>query len=249
MFNKLINTTKKRMAFLILLFLILLLPIPCIWLYFNFTNNTTILHNNPKNITVIPITAKINSRIIEINVDDGTKIKKGMILARLDDSNLQSQLKKAQQNLLDAKADLQAAQTPHSPAEQNTLVTKVDESVTAAEKARADFDSASALYQKNLIDKAQLDTKQQELTTAQNKLTAAEQNYKHSTIGNRPEDITYYERKKNEAMNQVNSLYTQINDTVIRASSNGIVNIKNAQVGQQVHPDLTLFNIVVFKEI
>ena len=52
------------------------------------------------------LSPKITSRITELNVTEGTKVKKGDVIARLDSTDLDAQLAEAKANWVNAQADL-----------------------------------------------------------------------------------------------------------------------------------------------
>ncbi len=53
------------------------------------------------------LSPKITSRIVELNVTEGTRVKKGDVIARLDSTDLDAQLAEAKANWTNAEAELQ----------------------------------------------------------------------------------------------------------------------------------------------
>ena len=53
------------------------------------------------------LSPKITSRIIELNVTEGTRVKKGDVIARLDSTDLDAQLAEARANWVNAQAELE----------------------------------------------------------------------------------------------------------------------------------------------
>ncbi|HHB90068.1 MAG TPA: HlyD family efflux transporter periplasmic adaptor subunit [Anaerolineae bacterium] len=88
----------------------------------------------------VKLSFKGTGKVADILVDIGDPVKKGQILARLEDDELQLQLKQAQANLKMAEANLAKAKTPPD-----------DSDIAAAraqlESARAQADAARAAYQ------------------------------------------------------------------------------------------------------
>ncbi len=52
------------------------------------------------------LSPKITSRIVELNVTEGTRVKKGDVIARLDSTDLDAQLAEAKANWINAQAEL-----------------------------------------------------------------------------------------------------------------------------------------------
>jgi HlyD family secretion protein len=57
------------------------------------------------------LSPKITSRITELNVTEGTRVKKGDVIARLDSTDLDAQLAEAKANWVNAQAELKRQQT------------------------------------------------------------------------------------------------------------------------------------------
>jgi len=91
------------------------------------------------------LSPKITSRIIELNVTEGSRVKKGEIIARLDDTDLNAQLAEASANWVNAKAELERQQSLY---QQGLSPKSVLDAAVASERATR----ARADYVKALID-------------------------------------------------------------------------------------------------
>ena len=60
------------------------------------------------------LSPKITSRITELNVTEGTRVKKGDVIARLDSTDLDAQLAEARANWINAQAELDRQKALHS---------------------------------------------------------------------------------------------------------------------------------------
>ena len=89
------------------------------------------------------LSPKITSRITELNVTEGSKVKKGDVIARLDHTDLDAQLADAQASWINAKAELarQQALTTDGLATKSTL----DAAVASEASMRAKMDYVRAL--------------------------------------------------------------------------------------------------------
>jgi HlyD family secretion protein len=59
------------------------------------------------------LSPKITSRIVELNVTEGTRVKKGDVIARLDSTDLDAQLAEAKANWVNAQAELDRQKALH----------------------------------------------------------------------------------------------------------------------------------------
>jgi HlyD family secretion protein len=91
------------------------------------------------------LSPKITSRITELNVTEGSRVKTGEIIARLDDTDLNAQLAEANANWVNAKAELERQQ---SLFQQGLSPKSVLDAAVASERATR----ARADYVKALID-------------------------------------------------------------------------------------------------
>ncbi len=91
------------------------------------------------------LSPKITSRITELNVTEGSRVRKNEVIARLDDTDLNAQLAEANANWVNAKAELARQQSLYDQglAPRSTL-----DAAVASEKATR----ARADYVKALID-------------------------------------------------------------------------------------------------
>jgi RND family efflux transporter MFP subunit len=60
------------------------------------------------------LSPKITSRITELNVTEGTRVKKGDVIARLDSTDLDAQLAEAKANWINAQAELERQKNLHA---------------------------------------------------------------------------------------------------------------------------------------
>ncbi len=127
----------------------------------------------------VKLTFKGAGKVQEILVDIGDPVKKGQVLARLEDDELQLQLKQAQTNLKMAKANLAKAKTP--PDE-----TDIAAAQAQLESARAQAEAARAAYKALLAGPtpAQRQVAEAQLKRAEAALKHAQQAY--DQIANQP---------------------------------------------------------------
>ena len=84
---------------------------------------------------MMPIAPRTGARLAEINVDEGSTVRKGQVLARLDDADLDSTVEELQARANYAKAQYERI---------DNLVNKGFMSRAEVDRARADLDAANA---------------------------------------------------------------------------------------------------------
>ncbi|MCE5228157.1 efflux RND transporter periplasmic adaptor subunit [bacterium] len=170
---------------------------------------------------LIDVGAQVAGRIIEFGKDEdgkeidyGSRLKKGMILARIDDSTYKSQLKMSEASLNSAKANL-----ARSEADMGQLKAKLNQAQRDWERAQrlgpsdalaqSSYDAYKSAYesaQANLeVGKAAIKQAEAQVTQSQAQLDLARQNMGYCTILS-PVDGVIIDRRVNIGQTVVASL-------------------------------------------
>lgn len=158
------------------------------------------------------VTTKATGRLLELHVREGSRVKSGELLARLDGADVQAQLAVAQAGLGQAQALAQQALALQRQAE-------VELANAQAEAARA-----KALQKQGFISDQALDTAQRRLDAARAGLAAAQAGSEQGRSG-------VAQARAQLGLQQVNAGFTEI-----RAPFEGVVLAKNANVGDLITP-------------
>ena len=113
----------------------------------------------PKNYINIGTNAMSPSRIIEIAVVEGQKVKKGQLLARLESVQPEAEVAAQRASLSSSEAESAAAKASLNASEQNLRTAKasVDRAKAELERARVAFDRARLLHEEKLISQQEFD--------------------------------------------------------------------------------------------
>ena len=180
------------------------------------------------------ISFKVQGRVIELPVEEGQSVERGALLARLDDadykqrvrideasvsvrqSNLaltlagtrEQEIKAAQQNMIDAQADMQ--------------------------QKKVDFDRAQRLFGEDAISAQDRDLADTALKRSQAAYQAAQQKYNEAAEGSRKEDIAIAQANLKEASANLGMSRVNLDYTVLRAPTSGIITVRQAELGEVV---------------
>ncbi len=182
------------------------------------------------------VSFKVQGRIVELPVEEGQWVETGALLARLDDadykqkvridqanvrvrqSNLaltlagtrQQEIKAAQQTMLDAQADLQQKQI--------------------------DYERAQKLFGEDAISAQDRDLADTALKRSHAAFQAAEQRYNEAVEGSRKEDIAIAQANLREAYANLGMSRVNLDYTILRAPSAGVITVRQAELGEVVVP-------------
>jgi HlyD family secretion protein len=236
----------------------------------------------------INVSPKSSGVLKKLLVKEGDIVKQGQILAMMDDSDLQGQLKQAQgqlaqqqanlqklmagnrpqdiaqaQGALDeAKANLQKAIAGNRPQDIGQAEARLRSSQAALSKAEDNFRRNQQLYKSGAISlqtlnqtRADRDSALGEVAQAQQALALQKAGSRTEDIaqaravvsqkqqalsllqaGSRIEDINQAKAQVTAASGSLQTIQTQINDTIIRAPFDGVVTQKFADPGAFVTP-------------
>ena len=228
---------KRRISILIVLAALI---VAGVYLYPRFTKdsksqNELVLSGNIEAHESL-VSFKVQGRIVDLPAEEGQSVQAGALLARLDiddyrqrvlideanvrvrQSNLaltlagtrEQEIKAAQQAMLDAQADMQ--------------------------QKKLDYDRAQRLFSEDAISAQDRDLADTALKRAQATFQAAEQKYNEALEGSRKEDIAIAQANLKEASANLGMSRVNLDYTVLRAPTAGVITVRQAELGEVVVP-------------
>jgi HlyD family secretion protein len=186
--------------------------------------------------TVINVSPKNQGILKRLLVDEGDYVRQGQPIAYMDDSNLRGQLIQEQGKLAQAEANLRKLIAGNRTQD-------IDQAQARLATARAALKIAEDEYQRNqplkdagAISQLVLNQKRAARDSAQGEVEAARQALSLQRAGSRQEDIDQARAEVTFARGSLQTVQTQIDDTVIRAAFSGLVLRKYADPGAFVTP-------------
>lgn len=158
--------------------------------------------------TEVQIATKIPGRLAEVRVDEGDKVLKGQLLARIDTRTLEAQRSQAEAEVLRAKENFAAA-------EANVQLRQSENLLASQELKRT-----QELYRRGFASAQLIDQQQARQNTGNAAVTAAQAqvNAVKAAIG--------------AAQAQVAQLTSEIEDSSLRAPIDGIIQLRLAEPGE-----------------
>jgi RND family efflux transporter MFP subunit len=163
---------------------------------------------------------KVAGRLAEITVDLGTRVKKGQVIGRLDQSDFKLRVEQAEASLQQARARLGLSPTGSDEKVDPQQTAVVRQARAMMDDARLTRDRSVKLAQQELIARAQLDT-------AEAALQVAEGRYQDALEEVRNRQAVIAQRRS-----ELDLARQQLTDTVILSPLEGVVSLKQASVGE-----------------
>lgn len=184
----------------------------------------------------VNVSPKSSGILKELLVKEGDRVERGQILAEMDSSSLEGQLTQAQGQVASAAASLQRVRTGN----RNQDIAQAEARLRDAQAALRQTDQVlrqnQQLFNTGAISQREYNTSLADRDRAIAQVNVAKQALSLQQAGSRPEDIAQAEAEVIRAKGQLQTVQSQINDTVIRAPFNGVVTRKFADPGSFVTP-------------
>jgi HlyD family secretion protein len=194
-------------------------------------------------ITETNVGFKIPGRVIEIPVDEGSVVKEGDVLARLDGAELFSVVAQNRASMQEASARLSELKEGSRTQEIEQAKSNVIAQEAELQRVKQDYERADVLYKNGAISKAQFDTAKSayDVRTAMHK--SAQEALSLAREGARKGDIKIGEYRVEQAKAMLAATETRAKDTIIYAPIAGVVLRKNVEVGETVGQGIPVFTI------
>jgi HlyD family secretion protein len=178
----------------------------------------------------VNIKAKTNGSVLEILVKEGQAVKRGDLLARIDNPMVSFDLKRGQ-------ADLSAANAHAGENAPQLAALRAQADAIGADlaTARADLARTESLLRSGSVAQAELDRARSRVLQLEGQLGANQAQQRALRI-----DLTANAARQAAA---VQSLATRVADTEVRAPIDGVVLSKGVEIGEVVAVNQTLFKV------
>jgi HlyD family secretion protein len=179
---------------------------------------------------------KVPGRIVELPVEEGQQVAQGALLARLDDADLKQRIRidEATVGVRESNLALTLAGTRQQEvkAAQQTMI---DAEADLAQK-KLDNERTQKLFAKDEVSAQERDLAATALQRSEAIFKAAQQRYSEAVEGSRKEDIAIARANLNQAGASLGLSQVNLNYSILRAPSAGVVTVRQAELGEVVAP-------------
>ncbi|MGB7592222.1 MAG: efflux RND transporter periplasmic adaptor subunit, partial [Terriglobia bacterium] len=182
------------------------------------------------------VSFKVTGRIIALPVEEGMTLKSGDLLARLDSDDYRQQV--AEDESAIAVRDRQLALGLAGSRTQDIESAKLAalDAQADLEQKKKDYARYQALYEKDEIPGQTRDLAATNVTRAQATYDRAQQIYNELVEGTRKEELAVEHSNVHQADQNLRMSRIRLTYTVLRAPFNGVVLVRQAELGEVVSP-------------
>jgi HlyD family secretion protein len=183
----------------------------------------------------IKLASRVVGRLREVAVNDGDPIRKGQVVAVLENDDLQAQVEQARANILRAQAALEKLKNGARPEERAASQAAMNEAQAAADNARQNYERSQKLYREGgIISQSVLDQAERDAKMAQARLESARENYKLIMAPPRAEDVAADQAELDLARAQLAQAQDNYNNTFVRSPVDGVVVKRYMNPGESI---------------
>jgi HlyD family secretion protein len=189
-----------------------------------------------------------SERITEVLVEEGDKVARGQVLARLDTGRLKPQEAAAEAEVEAQQAVVQRLHNGSRPeeiaqAQANVVLAKADQ-VNAEQQWRR-LAALAGLTTGRAISQEDIDDARAALDTAQARLEVAQKSLELSRIGPRSEDIAQGEAMLRFNQSQLELLRRQLADAELVSPCDAVVRSRLLEPGEMITPQRPVFDLAI----
>jgi HlyD family secretion protein len=184
----------------------------------------------------VNVSPKASGILKQLLVKEGDAVEQGQILAYMDDSNLQGQLRQAQGDLAAAEANREKVSAGNRQEDTAQAKAKLQDVQFVLRQAEADLQRNQSLSEAGAISRQAFDVALTARDRAQAQVTQAQEAFDLSRVGARSEDIDQAQAQVTAQQGAMQTIQANLNDMVLRAPFSGVVSRKFADPGAFVTP-------------
>lgn len=191
----------------------------------------------------------ISGRIEKVFVKEGDFAKKGDLLIKLDNRDIQAKLKEAEGELKVAEAKFEEVASGSRKEEIKKADAALDARIADMELARANLERYERLYKEGLVQKALLDEKENIFKVAKARVKEAEEEKILLEKGPKKETLKFYEDSAQKARSTVEYYERLLEKTIIKSPITGKIINKYLEEGETVIPETPILTVADVENI
>ncbi len=189
-----------------------------------------------------------NERIAQVLAQEGDRVKRGQVLARLDTSRLAPQVAKAEADVAAQQQVVDRLHHGNRPEEIDQVRANVDAARADALNNRAQYERLRGVSEKSAgraLSRQDLDAGKAAVDAAEAKLIVTQKALVIEMAGPRKEDVAQAEAQLRAEQAQLALLRQQWNDAELLAPLDAVVRSRIVEPGEMASPQKTAFTLAI----
>ena len=182
------------------------------------------------------VSFKVTGRIVALPVEEGMSLKSGDLLARLDSDDYRQQVAEDESTIHVRNRQLALGLAGSRTQDIEAAKLAVLDAQADLEQKKKDYARYQALYEKDEIPGQTRDLAATNVTRAQATYDRAQQIYSELEEGTRKEELAVERSNVQQADQNLQMSRIRLAYTVLRAPFNGVVLVRQAELGEVVSP-------------
>ena len=188
----------------------------------------------------IKIGSELSGRLKVVNVEEGDAIRRGQVLAELENADYRAKVESARANVIAKQAVLRKVINGARRQERDEAWSSVNEAKAVTENAKSELRRRQELFSAGVVSREELERYAREADVAQAKYEAAVQQHALVDDRAREEDQSFAEADLQLAQAQLDEAQARYDKTFIRSPIDGTVLRKHHRSGESVSNSSTV---------
>jgi RND family efflux transporter MFP subunit len=192
----------------------------------------------------VDLAFQVDGPLIELPVDEGQRVKRGDLIARIDPRDFEVTLERAEGRLSNAEAQLKAMRQAR-PEDIRRMEANLAKADAAVKLAQAEYDRIVRIKQADpgAVSQGMLDRATERKERAEAELRAAKEELGIGKVGARPEDIQAQEAQIKSLAAARDYAKLKLSYTYLRAPFNGVISRRYVDNFQEIRAKETIVSL------
>jgi HlyD family secretion protein len=189
-----------------------------------------------------------SERIADVLVQEGERVRRGQVLARLDTRRLEPQVAQAEAQVAAQRQVVERLRKGSRPEEIAQARAQVESAQADAVNARLQYARAKALGERpagRIVSQQEVDSAKAALDVAEAKLVVTQKALALAVAGPRQEEVAEAEARLRAAEAQLALLRQQLADTQLAAPVDAVVRTRLMEPGEMASPQKPVFSLAI----
>jgi ABC exporter DevB family membrane fusion protein len=182
----------------------------------------------------VRVGAQIGGRLAEVLVDEGDRVTKGQVIARIANDDYRARVASAEAELAAREADARRTVNGARSEERRAADADLLQAEADLEHAKADHRRASELFEEKVISRAEMDRAEQALKVSVARADALRERRALVDSQAREEDVARADADVAQARARLNEARALLDKTFVTSPIDGVVLRRHARTGESV---------------